>query len=128
MIDGGRAEGSFLTRLVLAVTLTLLSSIVWAAEQHSGYDDAGPETRAMQDDDASNPAFLWVQQGESLWTERVGGAGRSCTDCHGAASVAMRGVAARYPRYDARLGRPVTLTQRIEKCRIERQVAPPLPP
>ena len=47
--------------------------------------------------------------------------GRSCADCHGAASVAMRGVAARYPRYDARLGRPITLTQRIEQCRIERQ-------
>jgi L-cysteine S-thiosulfotransferase len=82
----------------------------------------------MQDDDASNPAFLWVQQGESLWSERVGGAGRSCADCHDAAPVAMRGVAARYPRYDARLGRPITLTQRIEQCRIERQVAPPLPP
>jgi sulfur-oxidizing protein SoxA len=114
--------------LVLAATLTLWTSHGSAAEKHSGYDDAGPETRAMQDDDASNPAFLWVQQGESLWSERVGGAGRSCADCHDAAPVAMRGVAARYPRYDARLGRPITLTQRIEQCRIERQVAPPLPP
>ena len=66
-------------------------------QKHSGYDDASPETRAMQDDDASNPGFLWVQQGEALWSERVGAVGRSCADCHGAASVAMRGVAARYP-------------------------------
>jgi sulfur-oxidizing protein SoxA len=124
----GRTEGSFLTRLVLAATLTLLASIGSAAEKHSGYDDAGPETRAMQDDDASNPGFLWVQQGEALWSERVGTVGRSCADCNGAASVAMRGVAARYPRYDARLGRPITLTQRIEQCRIERQAAPSLPP
>ena len=122
------AEGSFLAGTVLAAALTLLTSIGWAAEKHSGYDDAGPGTRAMQDDDGSNPAFLWVQQGESLWSERVGAVGGSCADCHGVAPIAMRGVAARYPRYDARLGRPITLTQRIEQCRIERQAAPPLPP
>jgi sulfur-oxidizing protein SoxA len=40
----------------------------------------------------------------------------------------MRGVAARYPRYDAPLGRPITLTQRIEQCRTDRQGAPPLAP
>ena len=71
MTDGRRTEGSFLKRLVLAATLTLLASIGSAAEKHSGYDDAGPETRAMQDDDASNPGFLWVQQGEALWSERA---------------------------------------------------------
>jgi sulfur-oxidizing protein SoxA len=40
----------------------------------------------------------------------------------------MRGVAARYPVFDARLERPVTLVQRIEQCRVERQSAAPLPP
>jgi sulfur-oxidizing protein SoxA len=114
--------------MTAAAALAMVVTSAWPAEKHSGYDDAGLETRAMQDDDASNPAFLWVQQGEALWSERVGGTGRSCMDCHGAASVAMRGVAARYPRYDARLGRPITLTQRIEQCRIERQAESPLPP
>ena len=71
--------------------------VLAAGEKRSGYQDASPETRAMQDDDASNPGFLWVQQGEALWSERAGSAGRSCADCHGAAPVAMRGVAARYP-------------------------------
>jgi L-cysteine S-thiosulfotransferase len=127
MAGRGGAGAPFLARMVLAATLTLWPLHGWAAEKHSGYNDAGPETRAMQDDDASDPAFLWVQQGETLWSERVGGAGRSCMDCHGAAPVAMRGVAARYPRYDPRLGRPITLTQRIEQCRIERQAASPLP-
>jgi sulfur-oxidizing protein SoxA len=94
----------------------------------SGYDDASPETRAMQDDDASNPGFLWVQQGETLWNQRVGTGGRSCADCHGAAPSSMRGVAARYPLFDAHIGRPITLSQRIEQCRIERQGAPPLSP
>jgi L-cysteine S-thiosulfotransferase len=40
----------------------------------------------------------------------------------------MRGVAARYPALDAKLGRPLTLEQRIEQCRIERQGAPALAP
>ena len=101
--------------------------VMAAGEKHSGYQDASPETRAMQDDDASNPGFLWVQQGEALWNERIGSAGRSCADCHGAAPVAMRGVATRYPLFDARIGRPVTLAQRIEQCRVDRQAATPLP-
>jgi sulfur-oxidizing protein SoxA len=37
-------------------------------------------------------------------------------------------VATRYPLFDARLGRPITLTQRIEQCRVERQGASPLSP
>jgi L-cysteine S-thiosulfotransferase len=123
-----RAGGSLLAIIVLAAALTLLASVGSAAEKHSGYDDASPDTRAMQDDDASNPGFLWVQQGEALWSERAAGGGRSCADCHGAAPVTMRGVAARYPRYSAKLGRPITLAQRIEQCRTERQGAPPLPP
>jgi L-cysteine S-thiosulfotransferase len=95
--------------------------VLTALEKHSGYQDASPETRAMQDDDASNPGFLWVQQGAALWSERAGSAGRSCADCHDT----MRGVAARYPVFDSQLGRPITLAQRIEQCRVERQgVAP----
>jgi L-cysteine S-thiosulfotransferase len=126
--DGRRqARGSLLASIVLAAALTLLASVGSAVEKHSGYDDASPDTRAMQDDDASNPAFLWVQQGEALWSEGTTGGGRSCADCHGAAPVTMRGVAARYPRYDAHLGRPITLAQRIEQCRTERQGLPPLP-
>jgi sulfur-oxidizing protein SoxA len=109
---------------------TLLAAMVLCAagEQHSGYQDASPETRAMQDDDASNPGFLWVKQGEALWSERVGTAGRSCADCHGAAQSSMREVAARYPAFDASLGRPITLAQRIRQCRVERQGAEPLAP
>jgi sulfur-oxidizing protein SoxA len=38
----------------------------------------------------------------------------------------MRGVAARYPVFDGRLQRPVSLGQRIAQCRQERQQAVPL--
>ena len=76
----------------------------------------------MQDDDAANPAFLWVQQGEAIWADASVPSGRSCQGCHGAAAT-MRGVSARYPAYDPALARPVTLSQRIEQCRTERQHA-----
>jgi sulfur-oxidizing protein SoxA len=112
--------------MTFAVVLAMVISTAAAADKHSGYQDASPETRAMQDDDAANPGFLWVQQGEALWSEPAGSTGRSCTDCHGSASVTMRGVATRYPVFDAHIGRPITLAQRIEQCRVERQGAAPL--
>lgn len=96
--------------------------------KRSGYLDASPATRAMQDDDAANPGFLWVLQGETLWSEPAGTSGRSCATCHGAAEQSMRGVAARYPRHDPALGRPIALDGRIRQCRVERQGAADLEP
>ncbi len=110
--------------ICLAVGLALLPAA--AQEKRSGYDDAGPQVRAMQDDDMANPAFLWVQQGAALWERREAGA-RSCADCHGAVE-GMRGVAARYPAYDAGRGQVVTLEQRVNLCRTERQGATALAP
>ena len=60
----------------------------------------GRETRAMQDDDATNPGMLWVLDGEALWERKVGAAGNACADCHGEAAKSMRGVAARYPAFE----------------------------
>ncbi len=107
--------------------LACLATVASAAEPRSGYTDASPATRAMQDDDTANPGFLWVQQGEAIWRERTGTAARSCADCHGD-PAGMRGVAARYPAYDARLGRPLTLEQRINLSRTVDQGAAAFPP
>ena len=96
-----------------------------AAQKRSGYDDAGPQTRAMQDDDSANPGFLWVVQGEALWAAPAVAGGKSCADCHGGIA-AMRGVAARYPSHDAARDRPLNLTARVNICRTEHQGAPPL--
>jgi len=112
----------------LFALLMLLASACLAQEKRSGYQDASPETRAMQDDDAANPGFLWVQQGEALWSQRATGTLGSCADCHGSAPITMRGVAARYPMFDQKLGRPITLAQRIQQCRVERQGDTPLRP
>ena len=113
-----------------AVFAALLGSAAGAAEiplseRKSGYDLMGPQTRAMQDDDTSNPATLWVLDGEALWTRKAGSAGKSCADCHGDAQSSMKGVAARYPSFDAARGRPINLEQRINICRADKQNATP---
>jgi sulfur-oxidizing protein SoxA len=99
-----------------------------AAERRSGYAQMSAATRAMQDDDTSNPGMLWVLEGEALWAAKAGPDGRSCADCHGDAQESMKGVAARHPAHDAERGRPVDLAGRINICRVERQKLPPLEP
>jgi len=96
------------------------------AERRSGYDLMTRETRAMQDDDAANPAVFWLLDGEALWNRKAGAAGRACSDCHGDARASMKGVAARHPAFDTAARRPVNLEQRINLCRTGRQKAPPL--
>jgi len=94
------------------------------SERRSGYDTMGRDTKAMQDDDMANPATLWVLEGEALWNAR-GANAKSCADCHGDASSSMKGVAARYPAFDAKRDAPIDLAQRINICRSERQNATP---
>jgi sulfur-oxidizing protein SoxA len=112
---------------VLCVTAAhAVSAEIPLAERRSGYELMSRETRAMQDDDTVNPGMLWVLDGEALWRAPAGTAGKACADCHGDARATMKGVAARYPAFDAASGRPVNLEQRINMCRSERQKAPPL--
>src|ERR1700722_11312007 len=98
-------------------------SVIGAGDRRSGYDDASPDTKAMQDDDNANPAFLWVKQGDSLWSEPAGTEGKSCASCHGDIAT-MHGVASHYPVFDSKRDRPITLEQRINQCRTDRMGAP----
>ena len=82
--------------------------------RRAGIDYLSPALRAMQSDDTQNPAMLWVQEGQALWTRQAAN-GRSCAGCHAVAP--MRDVAARYPAFDAALDRPVNLPGRIDRCR-----------
>ncbi len=95
-------------------------------ERRSGYSFLSRATQAMQDDDLVNPGVLWVQEGEALWRKATGTAGKSCASCHQDAAISMKGVAARYPAFEARTGRVINLEQRINMCRVDRQQAPPL--
>jgi sulfur-oxidizing protein SoxA len=110
----------------LALAAAAFAGEIPRAERRSGYDLMSRETRAMQDDDTANPGMLSVLEGGALWSRKAGGAGRSCADCHGDGRASMKGVAARHPAFDAARGRPVSLEQRINACRVERQQAPAL--
>ena len=122
--------------LPLALSFVALGVMTWSScaaeipanERRSGYDEMSRETRAMQDDDTANPAMFSVLDGEALWSQKAGEANRACADCHGDAQQSMKGVAARYPAFDAARRRPVNLEQRINICRTERQKAPALAP
>jgi sulfur-oxidizing protein SoxA len=112
-----------------ALGLASLFVATWALAQggidkrRSGYQDMGPSLQAMQDDDTANPAMLFVQLGEQLWSQPAGTAGKACADCHGAASASMKAVAARYPAIPAGAASPVDLEGCINLCRTTHQQA-----
>ena len=109
----------------MVVAVSAFADEIPLAERRSGYEFMSRETRAMQDDDTANPGLLWVLEGGGLWARKIGAAGRACADCHGDARTSMKGVAARYPAFDPAAGRVINLEQRILRCRVERQQAPP---
>jgi sulfur-oxidizing protein SoxA len=116
---------------LIAVLLAALTGSLAVAQgdgRRSGYRDMGAVLQKMQDDDTANPAMLYVQAGAAAWAEQTGAAGKSCADCHGDASVTMKGVAARYPAFAADAGKAVDLEGRINLCRMDRQQAPALAP
>lgn len=114
--------------LLLAILLAPLAGLAWAQKADArlpGSAFMGADTQAMQRDDSQNPGMLWVKGGAALWTQAAAGNGKSCADCHGPAEQSMKGVAARYPAFDAASKLPVNLQQRINICREKQQKAPP---
>lgn len=108
--------------------LTLALAAPAADNRRSGFDDMTAPTQALQRDDTLNPAMLFVGEGERLWSEKAGRARMACADCHpGEAAQSMRGVAARYPGFDAASAKPVNLAGRINLCRQRHQQAEALP-
>ncbi len=89
----------------------------------SGYTFATAATRAIQDDDFDNPAFLWVDYGEELWTAVEGEAGKACASCHQDASDTMANVGATYPVFYEPWGKLMNAEQRINQCRTENMKA-----
>lgn len=89
----------------------------------SGYYFNALPLRSLQDDDFDNPGFVWVTQGEKLWSQPDGAAKKSCSSCHSTGGESMRGKAATYPKYYEPGNRVVTLEQRINICREENMQA-----
>jgi L-cysteine S-thiosulfotransferase len=77
----------------------------------SGYAQMGTQLRAMQDTDHLNPAFLSVGQGGALWDAQ-------CHRCHGAVQTSMKGIAATFPKFSERLGKPIRLSEQVNACRV----------
>ncbi len=85
----------------------------FSAEPFSGYTLLRQETRAMQDDDFSNPGMEAVAKGAAMFTA-IGKSGKSCSTCHGEDGKQLDAKhLARYPVLDARTKRPITLQQRV---------------
>jgi sulfur-oxidizing protein SoxA len=115
-----------LTAAVFLAVAMAASGEIPLSERRSTYQDMSAVTRAMQDRDAENPGMLWVLDGEALWQTKAGTAAIACAGCHADAETSMKGVAARYPAYDANRGTAIDLAGRINICRSERQQAPEL--
>ena len=95
-----------LHRLVAGLLIILLSAAAvppgTAQEaRKSGFDFMTPETQAMQRDDMSNPGMLAGADGEACGTASQNRRGQIVRRCHGDATRSMRGVAARYPAFNA---------------------------
>ncbi len=124
--DSRGSLSALISTALILFTFPARAAEIPPAERKSGYEFMTQQTRAMQDDDTSNPGMLWVLDGEALWKRKAGEANKSCADCHGDAPTSMKGVAARYPAFNAARGRPVDLEERINICRTDRQKAAPL--
>ena len=106
-------------RSVLFLLLFPAVALAQVQPLRGGIEFQSPDVRALQADTFANPGSLWVTRGAALWDT-------GCASCHGKAETSMKGIAARYPKHDAALGRVVNLEQRINACVVERQKAPAL--
>jgi sulfur-oxidizing protein SoxA len=91
--------------------------------RQSSYLLMSPATRAMQDDEALNPATFWVLDGQTLWDAPAGKKNISCAQCHGDAAVSMKGVAASFPKVVHKT--LLSLEGQINTCRQNKQEAAP---
>ncbi|NQU61634.1 MAG: sulfur oxidation c-type cytochrome SoxA [Rhodospirillales bacterium] len=94
-------------------------------DRRSGYTYTAKETIAIQDDELGNPASLWLDEGQALWSKKDGKAGKACATCHKDAATTMKGVATSYPKYSKKTGKMQNVEQRINQCRTENMQAKP---
>ncbi|MET3792242.1 sulfur oxidation c-type cytochrome SoxA [Aquamicrobium terrae] len=85
----------------------------------SGWLFREAETRATQADSFENPGMLSVERGADVWETVDGTMGKSCASCHDDAAETMKGVGARFPKWDADSGKPINVELQIDKCRVE---------
>ena len=132
--------------VTLCVSATAQQRSIALPDLRSGSAYMGADLKTMQADDFANPDMLWVEKGEKLWHAQAGtaaantasstaasaasatamssaGGPKACATCHSDAKSSMRGVAARYPLFDAKTKQVLNLEGRINQCRSQRQGA-----
>ena len=123
----GRWAVAALLPAVFAASFELAQAFAQPGDaRRSGSEEMGEALQRMQADDAANPAMLFVQRGEQLWSRPTGAAGKACDGCHAVAD--MKGVAVRYPAIPPGGDTPLDLEGRINRCRTEHQQAAAFPP
>lgn len=83
----------------------------------SGWLYRTEETRALQADSFQNPGMLYVERGAEVWNTVEGAAGKSCASCHGDAAQSMKGVGAKYPKWNEAAGKPFNIELQVDACR-----------
>lgn len=101
-----------------------LQRLLPLSDLQSGLRNYSRDIQQLASDDGANPAFLWVGRGQELWTQDPRAGGASCASCHGRLAESMKGVAARYPRWDASGKTLINLADRINRCRTSHQLMP----
>jgi len=99
--------------LLTILTFIGVSNLALAAELKSGYEFLSAESKEMQDDDFLNSGMQSVDAGAELFNTQSAN-GKSCGTCHGedGAKLDVKNLA-KYPVFDDKLNKPVTLQQRI---------------
>lgn len=87
----------------------------------SGTEFLTEETRALQNDSFANPALLWVDRGESLFSKTMA-SGKACADCHSDnTALPLTKSATTFPKHNPRTGTLINLEGQINMCRIHHQ-------
>jgi sulfur-oxidizing protein SoxA len=110
--------------LIFLAAIACVSAYGASMQKQSSYELMSSENKAMQDDSSLNPAMFWVNDGQTLWQEKLGPKNVSCASCHGDVKKSMRGVAAQFPKVIK--GKLQTLESQINTCRVNTQEAPKL--
>ena len=109
-------------RRIAALLLVCAAGAAEASDIRASREFLSFDLRAQQDDPSRHPGWLWVEQGETMWSRAPASGKPSCQGCPGDIAT-MRGVSARYPQVTP-TGEVINLEGRIERCRADNQQAP----
>lgn len=85
---------------------------IWSGKRYTS-----ETARALHDAKGQNPANGVLAEGVLVWRRAAGEQGQSCQTCHRDPAFSMRSAGTRYPRYYKPWKKPMSLEQRINRCR-----------